>query len=153
GSFASKDLSQIDTHKLERLFSFHAALQRHGIYLALSIYFPLWYQLSEQDGFAGYEGQHPFGLAFFDQRLTNLQQKWWRALLTTRSPHSSRRLVDEPSLAFVELINEDSTLFWTFSPYDSVPAPQMAFLERRFWSWLEESGDDVTGVVNSGKPV
>jgi hypothetical protein len=36
----------------------------------------------------------------------------------------------------MEIQNEDSLLFWTFAPYETVPAPQMEILERSFGSWL-----------------
>src|SRR5690606_4780591 len=51
GSFVSEELTRIDKRKLNQLFSLHSALRREGIYLALSIYFPIWHQLSTHDGF------------------------------------------------------------------------------------------------------
>ncbi len=153
GSFVGEDLKRVDPDKLRGLFSLHAALRRHGVYLALSTYFPLWHQLSESDGFAGYEAQHPFALPFIDQRFADVQRGWWKQLLTSPSPHTGKPLLEDPSLAFVELVNEDSTLFWTFSPYDTIPEPYMADLEQRFWQWLEERGIAAVSMLRSGRAV
>ncbi len=133
----SENFRQVDTAYLDKLFYFVAAMKREGIYTGLSIYFPLWLRLSEQrDGFAGYKDQHPFALLFFHPEFQAVYKNWWRVLLTTPNPHTGVPLRDEPAVAFVELVNEDSYLFWTFN-YDAVPAPQMALLEREFGEWLE----------------
>lgn len=131
------DFRQTDAGYLDRLFYFVAAMKRQGIYTGLSIYFPLWLRLSEQrDGFTGYRDQHPFALLFFNREFQDIYKRWWRALLTTPNPYTGVPLSGEPAVAYVELVNEDSYLFWTFN-YDAVPAPQMALLEREFAEWLE----------------
>jgi len=133
----SENFRQIDADYLDRLFYFIAAMKRQGIYTGLSIYFPLWLRLSEQrDGFAGYKDQHPFALLFFNRQFQDIYKGWWRTLLTTPNPYTGVPLKDEPAVAYVELVNEDSYLFWTFN-YDAVPAPQMELLEREFAGWLE----------------
>jgi len=133
----SENFRQIDADYLDRLFYFIAAMKRQGIYTGLSIYFPPWLRLSEQrDGFAGYKDQHPFALLFFNRQFQDIYKGWWRTLLTTPNPYTGVPLKDEPAVAYVELVNEDSYLFWTFN-YDAVPAPQMELLEREFAEWLE----------------
>ncbi len=133
----SENMRQVDTDYLDKLFYFIAAMKRQGIYTGLSVYFPLWLRLSEQrDGFAGYKDQHPFALLFFNRDFQEIYKGWWRTLLTTPNPYTGVPLKDEPAVAYVELVNEDSYLFWTFN-YDAVPAPQMELLEREFGEWLE----------------
>lgn len=161
GAVWRDDLS-VDTEYLDRLFFFISALKREGIYTALSIYFPLWLNLRPEQGFEGYTGQHPFALLFFNPRFQEIYKGWWRAILTTPNPYTQTPLNREPALAFAEIINEDSYLFWTFQPYNTIPAPQMAILERQFGDWLKEKygslpnafakwgggtvrGDDATG--------
>jgi len=133
----SDNIRQVDADYLDRLFYFIAAMKRQGIYTGLSIYFPLWLRLSEQrDGFAGYKDQHPFALLFFNRQFQDIYKGWWRVLLTTPNPYTGVPLRSEPAVAYVELVNEDSYLFWTFN-YDAVPAQQMELLEREFGEWLE----------------
>lgn len=138
GSVWRRDnIRSIDAEYLDKLFYFIAAMKREGIYTGLSVYFPLWLRLSEQrDGFSGYKDQHPFALLFFNREFQDIYKGWWRSLLTTSNPYTGVPLCREPAVAYVELVNEDSYLFWTFN-YDNVPAPQMEQLEREFAEWLE----------------
>ena len=131
------DPRRIDDTKLRKLHRFVAALKQNGIYLGLSSYYPLWLGPHDQPGFEGYSGdQHPFGIAFFNRQVQQAQKDWWRTVLTAKNPHTGLTLLQDPTLAFIEIQNEDSLLFWTFAPYESVPAPQMGLLERSFGSWL-----------------
>ena len=131
------DFKRIDERKLSSLHRLVAALKREGIYLSLSTYYPLWLHPQAQPGFEGYDGRlNPFGAAFFNPGLQQIQKGWWRAILTARNPSTGLTLLQDPTLAFVEIQNEDSLLFWTFSPYENVPAAQMEILERAFGRWL-----------------
>jgi hypothetical protein len=127
---------QPDEVWIRRIHEFVDRLAQEGIYSSLSIYFPLLLPLAEQDGFPGYTGQAPFGLSYFSEEFDGVLRSWWRALLTSRSPSTGRTLAEEPALAMVELINEDSLLFWTSRPYETIPEPQTVLLERRFGAWL-----------------
>ena len=87
--------------------------------------------------FEGFDGKsNPFGIAFFNPQIQEMQRNWWRAALTAKNPFTGLTLLQDPTLAFIEIQNEDSLLFWTFSPYENVPAPQMEILERSFGQWL-----------------
>ena len=113
-----------------------AAFKRHGIYATLSIYFPLWIRLDDANNWAGYGDQNPFGLVYFDPKFAALYRSWWTAVLATPDPQTGRTLAGDPAILSLEMVNEDSLFFWTFKPYDTVPAAQMATLERRFHDWL-----------------
>lgn len=130
------ELRQVDRTKLAGVHKLAAVLAEQGIYLKLSIYFPLWVDLQSKDGFAGYSGQHPFSLPYFSSEFQRIQKNWWRALLLEGNPITGVPLAHDPTLAMIEFINEDSTLFWTFKPYETIPEPQMVELERRFGTWL-----------------
>lgn len=134
------EFGRVETRRIHQLQSMIAALKREGIYTALSIYFPLWVKLSASNpAFPGYQGGHPFGLLYFHEEFERLYRNWWTALLRTPNPETGRSLFDEPAVAFVEMINEDSTLFWTFNPdrgaKGNLPDPQREILERRFAEW------------------
>lgn len=136
GEIWSTDFRKIDPADLDRLFAFIAAMKQEGIYTCLSIYFPLWLKLDETSGFAGYQDQHPFSLLFFNRDFQKIYDDWWRSLFTPVNPYTGSTLAADPAVAIVELVNEDSYLFWTFDPYKTIPAPQMEILERQFGHWL-----------------
>lgn len=126
---------EVDRELINRLHSLIFVLKEEGIYTSLSIYFPLWMPADRY--FSGYgEGQFPFGLIFFQPELQKWYQNWWKALLKSKNPHTRKSLIREPALAFVELVNEDSLFFWTFSPYKNIPASQMSYIESLFAQWL-----------------
>jgi hypothetical protein len=131
------DPTRLDGNKLEALHRFVAALKREGIYLSLCTYYPLWLRNHGQPGLEGFTGeQNPYGVAFFNVQVQQTQKSWWRAALTAKNPHTGLTLLQDPTLALMEIQNEDSLLFWTFVPYETIPAPQMELLERSFGSWL-----------------
>lgn len=128
-----------DPAAVARVQAFCAAMKAEGIYTALSIYFPLWFPLQAADGFGGYAGKEPFGLVFFDPEFQRVYRGWFHALLTTPNPHAQGvPLGKDPAVAFVEMVNEDSLLFWTFKPYETVPVEPMAKLESQFAAWLTD---------------
>ncbi len=113
-----------------------AALKAEGIYTHFSVYFPLW--LTPEPGtpwLQGYDGKtHPFAALFFNKDFQAQYREWWKALLLTPGPDGTR-LIDDPSVAGVEILNEDSYFFWTFSP-DRIPDAQLKILEQQFGDWL-----------------
>lgn len=132
------DITQVDQAKLAKIHRLVAALKREGIYLELSTYFPAWLKPNNLAGFEGYDGtQNTFALPFFNRRFQDLQKAWWKAVLQATNPYTGLSLIEDPTLAFVEIQNEDSLLFWTFQPYQTIPGPQMAILETLFGQWLK----------------
>ncbi len=136
------DFGRVDTDRVAQLQYFIKALKREGIYSSLSIYFPLWVTLGpENTAFAGYRsGQNPFALLYFNPSFQQVYREWWRYLLTTPNPYTGLAIKDDPAVAFAEMVNEDSTLFWTFNPdagnSGNIPGPQRSLLEQQFGEWL-----------------
>lgn len=130
------ELTKVDEEKLAKLHRLVAALKREGIYLALSSYWAPWVHPKGDPGFAGFTGdQIAFAVPFFNRRFQETQKGLWRSLLTAKNPHTGMTLLEDPTLAFFEILNEDGVLFWTFS-YDRVPAAQMELAEKQFGQWL-----------------
>lgn len=127
---------QVLDERIDAIQRLATVLGDEGIYLGLSIYFPAWLHLKPSDGFGGYNGQSPYALSFFDAQFEDIERGWWRALLTRANRHSGVALAADPTIAYVELLNEDSTLFWTFAPYENLPEAQTVALETRFGQWL-----------------
>ena len=130
------DATGIDRHQLERLHHVIQAFKRHGIYTHVSHFFPLWMQLKASDGIAGSAiGKHPFTLPYFEPRMQEIYRDWVRQILTTKV--DGKALSDEPAVACVEIINEDSLFFWTFSAAN-IGAGPLATLEGQFAAWLTQ---------------
>lgn len=140
GGIWGEDFRQVDREHLSKLQYFITAMKREGIYSCLSIYFPLWIRFDDKSPYAGYPagGKNPFALLFFNKEFQAVYRDWWKALLTTPNPHAIGNipLRDDPAVAMVEIVNEDSYLFWTFTPYENIPGPQMAILEKQFGDYL-----------------
>lgn len=147
GPLWREDLSP-DPARVASLRRLVAALKGEGIFSALSIYSPGWLELRERHGFAGYTGQHPWGLLFWSGDLQRAYQAWWRAALTTPDA-AGATLAADPAVALIELVNEDSLLFWTFKPYETIPEAQVSALERRFGDWLAARHGSVDAALRS----
>lgn len=141
------DIEHLDETKLADIHRLVDALREQGIYLALSIYFPRWLTLGPDSGFAGYDGQYPFGLAYYDPRMRAIQKRWWHDLLTTPNPATNLPLAEDPAVAFVELVNEDSTLFFTFETGKALPDAQAEVVAQSFTAWLVEKYGSVTAAT------
>ena len=112
------------------------SLKSSGVYSHFSIYFPLWITPKADNRFVkGYDGKkYPFATLYFNKTFQKQYREWWKALLTTSGATSGKRLVDEPAVASVELVNEDSYFFWTFSEAN-LPEPQLKMIEGQFGAW------------------
>lgn len=149
GRLTDNALKTVDLEALDSVFGLLAAFKAEGIYTSLSLYFPLWFTLDDASGIEGYSGQHPFALLFFNPAFQERYYDLWRTVLTTVNPYTGKALRDDPALALVELVNEDSYLFWTFKPGETVPAAQMAGLEQQFREWLTQAYGSSEAALNA----
>lgn len=130
----------IDPRKLDALHYLVHALKQQGIYTTLSFYFPLWLdaQKAGLEGFAQQENKKPFGLIFFDPKLQAIHRGWMKQILEPLNPYTRLPMARDPALAMIELVNEDSLLFWTFTRRN-IPDLHWRRLEQRFGGKLEEA--------------
>lgn len=128
---------EVDPARVRHAIEMVEAMKAEGIYTHFSIYFPLW--LTPPPGtpwLEGYDGKHhPFAALFFNPQFQAQYRKWWTALLTTPSPTTGKSLIDEPAVASLEIQNEDSLFFWTFSD-QNIPDPELRIIEKQFGDWL-----------------
>lgn len=126
----------IDERYLDQLHFFVATMADEGIYTDISFYYPVWMRAKPSDGLTGYkDGQQPFGLLFWDERMQSLWKAWARELLTRPNPYTGKSLAEDPAVAIVEIINEDSLFFWTFDPEKRIPPEAIKPLEKQFGDW------------------
>jgi hypothetical protein len=84
-------------------------------------------------GIPGDEDQSPSGLLFFDKTMQSGYKSWLKQMFDTKNPHTGIRLADDPSLAIIELQNEDSLLFWTAQ---GIKGQQLRVLEKLYGDFL-----------------
>lgn len=121
----SDSAASFDPVKLDRLDYFVAQLKARGIFVKLSPNFgslpigpadhakiPFVNELPPRQGSSGWRvaGQ---GFLWFSPELQDLQVAQVANLLTHRNPHTGLRYADDPAIAFVELVNENSLFFFT----------------------------------------
>ncbi len=135
---SADDPARIDKKKLDDLHYLVAAMKREGIYTKISFYFPLWFDIKPGYGIDGFDQQQnkkPFALLYFDSRMQEIHRAWLKQILTTKNPYTGKPLSDEPAVAMVEIVNEDSLFFWTFN-HKTIPEQHWQTLEKKFGDWV-----------------
>ena len=129
---------EVDPARVRHAIDVVECMKAEGIYTHFSIYFPLWLTPKPDNKFlAGYDGKkNPFAALYFNKDFQEQYRDWWKALLLTPSPTTGKRLVDEPAVFGLEIINEDSYFFWTFTR-ENLPEPELRIVETQFGDWLK----------------
>lgn len=128
-------LTDINTGERDGTWRAVAAFKNEGIYMMIT---PFWsHSIGGKHlrswGVAGDEDQSPSGLLFFDETLQRGYKAWMRQLLDPVNPHTGLRLADDPSIAVIQLQNEDSLLFWTAQ---GIKGEQLRRLEKLYGDFL-----------------
>ncbi|MBM3859519.1 MAG: hypothetical protein FJ395_07715 [Verrucomicrobia bacterium] len=101
------DTRALDPDAFARLDRFIFELKKRGIYTDLNL--NVYRTYKSGDGVREHEqlgiGK---GATYFDERLIELQREYARQLLTHVNPHTGRAYNDEPAVAIVEFVNENS---------------------------------------------
>ena len=131
----SRSLFDYDAAAFDRLDRLIAELGKNGIYLILDTDYPMIVHIGADDGI---EGIGPAGAGlmfaeFFNPRVMALKQRRMREIFTHRNPYTGKRYSDDPTLALVEIQNEDS-MFWY--GVDSQREPFKTQLVTAFREWL-----------------
>ena len=101
------DTREFDAQQLDQLDYFVAELKKRGIYCDLNLNVSRTYKAG--DGVRDYQligtGK---ALTYFDSRLIELQKEYAGKLLTHYNPYTKSEYRNEPAIAIVELVNENS---------------------------------------------
>ncbi|UCG57579.1 MAG: hypothetical protein JSU70_22275 [Phycisphaerales bacterium] len=108
------DTRALDPQQLDKLDFFVWQLKRRGIYTNINLNVGRNYR--KGDGVRDYEY---LGLAkvvnYFDERVQMLHREYAKQLLTHRNPYTKSQYREEPAVAIVELVNENSIVEAWFS--------------------------------------
>jgi hypothetical protein len=102
-----EDTRSFDAEQLDRLDFFIAELKKHGIYSNLN--------LNVSRGYKAGDGVYDYNLigrgkalTYFDPRLIELQKEYATKLLTHYNPYTKSEYRNEPAIAIIEIVNENS---------------------------------------------
>ena len=128
------------TQGFDRLDYLIAKLGENGIYMILDVHYPLTYRFKAGDQIPGLpEGGPASHAQFFNEKIAGIMHRRMADIFTHMNPYTKKRYCDDPTIAAVEVLNEDS-LFW-----GEIPQPFRDELGQKFTDWLREKySDDAT---------
>src|ERR1035438_4744345 len=107
-------------------------LGENGIYIILDTDYPLNYRFKPGDEIPGMPEGGPAPYAeFFDAKVASVLQRRMAEVFTHVNPYTKKRYCDDPTVAMVEVLNEDS-LFW-----GEVPQRYRDRIEDMFQAWMK----------------
>ncbi len=125
-SLAALDKTNIDIYQ----YLTHRCKQE-GMYVSINTFFSPMCHMKESYGFEGYEeNEAPHNLPYVSPRFQSYYKYWVRELLTRDNPYTGIPLADDPAVAMIEILSED-TLFWWLA----LPDEQKVLLEKEFGLW------------------
>jgi hypothetical protein len=163
----SGDPRVIDDVYLANLYTFVQKMKAEGIYTALSIYFPKWFEVNGKWRIPGYnvppfEGMHPWCLLFFDAEMQDIYKAWVEAVLLydPDGPGPLPHLGKDDGVAIWEVCNDDSLFSWQFRPEPNaldpsekapplIPEAAIAPLEALWKAWLVRDYGSVSGAFGA----
>lgn len=126
-------ITDVNQDEIDGIFRFIKAAKSNGIYVTISPYYGH-HEVPKSWGLAGYaKGQRPWGAIFVEPKMQEAYRAWTKALYTTNNPRTGLAIKDDPTVAILQIHNEDSLFFWTAQ---QLPQPQQQRLGREFAKWL-----------------
>lgn len=159
---SSPNIYDVNMARIDDLHRIVAAAREQGVYVNVSYFFILGMRVNAAWGLDGYtqawidanpdiakEGP-PFGLMFFDEKFKAAFKEYLRVILETPNPYHPEQqpLKDDPAVAMIELQNEDSLFFWTFS-LDRFPIEQRQKIFKQYGDWLAEKYGSIQGAIDA----
>ncbi|WP_168564420.1 hypothetical protein [Crateriforma spongiae] len=126
-----------------------AALRKAGIYTYIDhLYWHTHHPIREAD-FPGFgEGKNAIALMFFKNQFQDAYRQFLIDFMHTPNRHTGLSMADDPAVAFLEIQNESSLLFYTFNPA-RFPESERALVEQRFGDWLKAKYGDLASAQKS----
>jgi hypothetical protein len=155
---------QFDPAGLDRMDYQVARFKEAGIYVKLSANFGT-LKLGPADRqyvpyleeFGSFEGDRdritaPHSAIGYSTELQDLQIRQMVALLDHRNPHTGQTYAEDPAIAFIEIVNEQSILFYTsMNPLKVSPTLRQRTAER-FSDWLRAKYASHDGLLAAWGP-
>ena len=121
---------------LDRMHYVIAALKKEGIYSYIGHLYWHTSNALPKGIIPGFDKKKTaVALPFFAKEFQDFYRGYAKAILTTKNPYTGVSLAKEPALAFIEINNESSLLFHTFSP-NRFDKAELALVEKDFGKWV-----------------
>ncbi|MCM8528327.1 MAG: hypothetical protein NE327_17515, partial [Lentisphaeraceae bacterium] len=136
GHFNPDDGNMMEPNKdqIDKCWRMVAAMKKEGIYSTISPYWGTHARAKSAWGIEGVkDGDNLPGVIFWNEKLQAAYKNWMKKLLTETNPYTGIPLAKDPSLAVLQLQNEDSLLFWTI---DSVKGKLRENFGKKFGEFL-----------------
>ncbi len=141
------DKQHLSQESLAKLDYFVYQLKLNGVYVNINLHVAR--EFGKADGFVETEGLGNFDKAvdFFEPRMIELQKNYARDLLTHQNPFTKTRYVEEPSVAVVEINNENTLLgeAWN-NKLNTLPPHYKTELMGLWNGWLKRKYADTPGL-------
>lgn len=131
---ASRTQRNLCPKQLEKMDYMIAAFKKHGIYVDLNLH--VGRTLDERDGFPASSWANK-GFGQFVPGMIELQKEYAKQLLTHVNPYTGNAYTDEPSVAMIEITNEDSfQSSWFNGTYDRMNPVYKTELQKQWNAWV-----------------
>lgn len=107
------------------------AAKQNGIYVIISPYYAH-FDVPESWGIQGGK-QRSVGLLFFNSKVQQAYKQWTREFYSRINPHTGLAIKEDPTVAMLQIQNEDSMLFWTTN---AIVDSQWKTVSGLFTQWL-----------------
>lgn len=136
GTKEGQRITDVNAETIDRIWRYVKACRDNGIYMTIS---PYWYHhrmpASWLRSLPGYKkGDMPTGALFFNPVYQDAYRKWVTALYKPVNHYTGVSLSKDPTVAIIQVANEDSLLFYTSQ---NIPAEQVKILGRQYAQWLK----------------
>jgi len=125
------DIMSVNESVISGAHRFIKAAKDAGIYVLISPYYAHFDLPASWEVEGG--GSNAEGLLFIDPKVQRAYRRWTREFYTRVNPHTGRSIADDPTVAVLQIHNEDSLFFWTAQRLSD---PQRKRLSQRFSEWL-----------------
>lgn len=127
-------ITDLDDDLIDGVFRFIKAAKDNGIYVLISPFYAH-FDAPESWGLPGGKVDME-GLLFLDPKVQEAYRLWTRELYTRTNPYTGLAIKDDPTVAVLQIHNEDSLLFWTAQ---RLPEPHRIMLSQHFCDWLTKT--------------
>ncbi len=147
---------QLNTTTLDRLENIISELKKNGIYIDMNLNVSRTFNGSDGVVDADSLAEYAKAVTIFDPQLIALQKEYAKELLTHVNPYTGLALVNDPVMAMVETINENSLYRWwrdgrlkPFALGGSLTMRHTKMLDSLFNQFLIDKYGDSSSLANS----
>ena len=126
-------ITDLNEELIDGIYRFIKSAKENGIYVLLSPFYAHFDAPSSWNLPGGNVDME--GVLFVDASLQKAYQHWTRELYTRTNPYTGLAIKDDPTVAILQVHNEDSLFFWTMQ---RLAEPYRIALSDHFSNWLSD---------------